>query len=187
MVACFFKFLEVFGKAGIGLVAEEDATGFAKSGGFLDNAWAFEEGDLRAAAQEVFELDDEFVSCGVMKLASEVLRAFDEDFSHLGILADLFEQIEGAGAITTPEAAAQEFGGLGGSHLIKAHEFGLVEEFFAHPGGFAVPFESCEGEGDIEALDGVCDLVADIDAIGEFAAEDADVFALWVDLDGVFA
>ena len=102
--------------------------------------------------------------------------------------AHRLEQVEGAAAVAPPQPVAQRLGLRAGAQGVQAHQAGLAVELLAGgPGRLAVPVAQVLLERDAERLDVGGDLLADVEAVGELAAEHGDDGAGGVALDLVLA
>jgi hypothetical protein len=124
----------------------------------------------------------------VVHLGADVLGAFDQHLGHARVLPDVIEQRERRRCVAAPQACAERLARLFGSERIEAHELGLMEELIADAVvGLAVPASLGVGQRDTQVCHGIGDLLANVQTVGELAAEDADVLVGLVDLDDVFA
>ena len=123
-----------------------------------------------------------------MHLGADVLGALDQHLGHARVLSNVVEQRERRCCIATPQPRAERLARLFRSERVEAHELGLMEELVADAVvRLAVPAPAGVGQCDAQVCDRICDLLPDVQTVGELAAEDADVLVGLVDLDDVFA
>ncbi len=142
--------------------------------------------DLRAATHEVLELGDHLRTGRLVQLDSDVVGRSHDVLGHRRLLADRVEHRERAPAVATPQAVGQRFDLGLRSQTVELHQPGLTEELLLRRiGGLAVPVVQVRLERDAELLDLGRHLFADVEAVGELAAEDRHDALTVVGFDGV--
>ena len=147
-----------------------------------------DEVDLAAAPHEVVEGHDHLVLGRGVELGAQVVGGAHDVLAHRGVGAHHLEQVEGAAAVAPPQPVAERLDLGAGAQRVEAHQAGLAVELLAgRLRRLAVPVAQVLLERDAERLDVLGDLLADVEAVGELAAEDGDDGAGGVALDLVLA
>ncbi len=106
---------------------------------------------------------------------AEVVGRAHHVLGHLGVFADRFEHRERPAPVAPPQPVGQRLGVGLRAVVVEPHQAGLTVELVAGGcGRFAVPVVQVGLERHAERFDLVGDLLADVDAVGELAAEHGD-------------
>ena len=125
---------------------------------------------------------------GGVELGPQVVGGPHDVLAHAGVGPHHLEQVERPPAVAPPQPVGERLGVGAGAQGVEPHQPGLAVELLA--GGLrrlAVPVAQVLLERDAEGLHVLGDLLADVEAVGELAAEDGDDGAAVVALDLVLA